>query len=338
MKCQKCNYVSFDHLDRCKKCGYDLSVQKAALGMVFDQIRPLGLLDYLQRKEAGNASAYNETTTAVMEETPVQDDASTQSIAEQPQELPQDEIDPSAEEEEPEMAAPPVSTIEIDAVEQSAIKKPGIKLSELTLESHEPKIDTSPVADIEMPIGPANATDTLKPEQPIDNEATAVASAVDAIKTENALYSEVPPLDLSGIIDEPEKKPEPTLEYDMSVQDSGFRIIEDAPQETDWTVKLEPQPNTADELDGLKIDLSDLLNPPKYSRRSTDADLTDMKLDSEPITQPSALNSLDGIEINLDDLNLSLEDESPDKKNGAVKKKPEDELNLDIDLSDLKLE
>ena len=25
MKCPKCNYVSFDYLDSCKKCGYDLS-------------------------------------------------------------------------------------------------------------------------------------------------------------------------------------------------------------------------------------------------------------------------------------------------------------------------
>jgi hypothetical protein len=32
MKCQKCGYVSFDHLSQCKKCGGDLTAARGLLG------------------------------------------------------------------------------------------------------------------------------------------------------------------------------------------------------------------------------------------------------------------------------------------------------------------
>ncbi len=38
MKCPKCGYISFDHLDECRRCGTDLRDTRALLGLIV--VRP----------------------------------------------------------------------------------------------------------------------------------------------------------------------------------------------------------------------------------------------------------------------------------------------------------
>lgn len=45
MRCPKCNYVSFDHLDNCKKCGNDLQAVKAELGWTDEMPGPIAFFE-----------------------------------------------------------------------------------------------------------------------------------------------------------------------------------------------------------------------------------------------------------------------------------------------------
>ncbi len=45
MRCPKCNYVSFDHLDNCKKCGNDLQAVKAELGWTDEIPGPIAFFE-----------------------------------------------------------------------------------------------------------------------------------------------------------------------------------------------------------------------------------------------------------------------------------------------------
>jgi hypothetical protein len=54
MKCQKCNYVGFDHLDLCANCGADLAEQKARFGINMPSYQRLDILAFLDGdKESG---------------------------------------------------------------------------------------------------------------------------------------------------------------------------------------------------------------------------------------------------------------------------------------------
>ncbi len=51
MRCPKCGYISFDHLERCKKCGKDIAEATAELeGTVFEAVVPV----FLQFEAGGN--------------------------------------------------------------------------------------------------------------------------------------------------------------------------------------------------------------------------------------------------------------------------------------------
>lgn len=45
MRCPKCNYVSFDHLDNCKKCGNDLQAVKVELGWTDEMPGPIAFFE-----------------------------------------------------------------------------------------------------------------------------------------------------------------------------------------------------------------------------------------------------------------------------------------------------
>jgi len=45
MRCPKCNYISFDHLDNCKKCGNDLQAVKAELGWSDEMPGPIAFFE-----------------------------------------------------------------------------------------------------------------------------------------------------------------------------------------------------------------------------------------------------------------------------------------------------
>ncbi len=55
MKCQKCNYVGFDYLDVCAKCGADLAEQKARFGINMPSYQSLGILEFLDAKSETGA-------------------------------------------------------------------------------------------------------------------------------------------------------------------------------------------------------------------------------------------------------------------------------------------
>lgn len=67
MKCPKCNYVSFEYLNSCRKCNLDLTAHKAELGIDFPQYSDLGLLTL------AGASVEPEMEAVAVEETAMED-------------------------------------------------------------------------------------------------------------------------------------------------------------------------------------------------------------------------------------------------------------------------
>jgi len=51
MKCPKCNYVSFDYLDTCKKCGYDLAEYREERGIKVVKPEPMDIFGEKEKKD-----------------------------------------------------------------------------------------------------------------------------------------------------------------------------------------------------------------------------------------------------------------------------------------------
>jgi hypothetical protein len=55
MRCPKCGYISFDHLDQCQKCRTDLSREKMHLNLLNTLANPISLLAVMERMSATRA-------------------------------------------------------------------------------------------------------------------------------------------------------------------------------------------------------------------------------------------------------------------------------------------
>ncbi|MEE8483371.1 MAG: hypothetical protein V3S46_02140, partial [Nitrospinota bacterium] len=60
MKCPKCNYVSFEHLNECRKCNIDLSAHKSELGIDFPEYSGLDLLSHIDMGGDSKAEGQHE--------------------------------------------------------------------------------------------------------------------------------------------------------------------------------------------------------------------------------------------------------------------------------------
>ncbi len=60
MKCPKCNYISFEYLNECRKCSIDLSAHKSELGIDFPEYSDLDLLSHIDLGGQSEAEAQNE--------------------------------------------------------------------------------------------------------------------------------------------------------------------------------------------------------------------------------------------------------------------------------------
>ena len=56
MRCPKCGYISFDHLDQCQKCRADLSREKMHLNLLNTPANPISLLAVMERMSATQAN------------------------------------------------------------------------------------------------------------------------------------------------------------------------------------------------------------------------------------------------------------------------------------------
>ena len=69
MRCPKCGYNSFDHLDSCKKCGKDLVEHKQKFGIVSvlfpGQMKPGGASAAIEGESAVEETVAVATATAV---------------------------------------------------------------------------------------------------------------------------------------------------------------------------------------------------------------------------------------------------------------------------------
>jgi len=55
MRCPKCGYISFDHLDQCQKCRTDLSREKMHLNLLNTPANPISLLAIMERMSSTQA-------------------------------------------------------------------------------------------------------------------------------------------------------------------------------------------------------------------------------------------------------------------------------------------
>jgi hypothetical protein len=55
MRCPKCGYISFDHLDQCQKCRTDLSRERIHLNLLNTPANPISLLAIVERMSATRA-------------------------------------------------------------------------------------------------------------------------------------------------------------------------------------------------------------------------------------------------------------------------------------------
>ena len=57
MRCPKCGYNQFDHLDTCSRCRADLSEERNRLNLPEGPLNPISLTEILKKIQSGSAEA-----------------------------------------------------------------------------------------------------------------------------------------------------------------------------------------------------------------------------------------------------------------------------------------
>ena len=57
MRCPKCGYNQFDHLDTCSKCRADLSEERNSLNLPEGPLNPISLTEILKKVQSGSVLA-----------------------------------------------------------------------------------------------------------------------------------------------------------------------------------------------------------------------------------------------------------------------------------------
>lgn len=358
MKCPKCNFVSFEYLNACKKCGNDLTLHKTELGIDFPQYASLGLVAAL-REEAAPQQAADEPATAVATEESsgirgasqtdslsgtsgleeaITSDTDFLGVGTNIELGGQDAIDLSdlgeSSDETASISLPLVETEDLDlnVSEEKVHKSVEDKVEEISLDFDEPE-QAAPVS-----AAPAKEGGISLDLGELDLGEEPVATAQKGAEAEEEFS-----LDLGEI------------ETDISVKPPAQNetSVTDALDVLGSTGKVEAKADAAD----LDIDLGDLdinfdemtkeapARPAPKAATEPEVDLGDVDLNIEapakvesPGKQASddfGLDDLD-LDLNLDEITKPEANEKTAKKNKDEKKA--DDFDLDIDLSDLKLE
>ncbi len=309
MKCPKCNFSSFEYLNTCKKCGLDLSVHKTELGIDFPQYSSVGLMVAL-RHEASPQAAMAESATMVEEPLDAGQLSETSST---------DQLSGTAGFEAAIASDTDFTNIgggvdlgEHDDLDLSSLGESADETASISL---------PPVEEEEIKLGTDVAVEPAKQE------------AAPAAKPGGG------DLELGGI------------DFDLGSLDESPAPVNAAATPDLGEVEEAVAPpakeeEVAIELGDLDLGISEgAESAPPPAKEAADIELGDIEITPEekPATPQKAASagdfSMDGldIDINLDDIDLSSEDKS-EKKETPKKEKKKDDFDIDIDLSDLKLD
>lgn len=314
MKCPKCNFVSFEYLNSCKKCGVELASHKVEYAIDFPEASDLGVLTMIEAAPAAAVAAMPVALEeAGGEATDIEE--AVPEIEEAEGAEPESGLDLSSLGESVEEAAAPAelgeSAIDLQLpageTEEAAEEIGGLDLSGLGGETE--KIDTigadetepeAAATEEEAEAGGDISLDLEELEaavEPDSEEASGegISLDIESIKTEEGAGDEVGELEIAG---------------------------EDARETSEKEAEVTEQTDELDMGDIAGIDLE-----------SGESETPDAE--PEPVGDD---------DISLDDLelDLNLEDEEllgGESKEGKKDKKEEEDIGLDdLDLDDLKLD
>lgn len=320
MKCPKCNFASFEYLNTCKKCGNDLSLHKTELGIDYPQYSTLGLMATL-RHEASPQAAMAETATMVEDHLSADQFSETSAT---------DKMSGTSGFEAAIGSDTDFTNIgkgvdlgEHDELDLSGLGESADETASITLPS---------IEEEELNIGaePAAATTVEPPKEAVKADAPGGLDGIDfdlgSLDEAPAPPEKAATLDI-GEIEEAVIPPAKEEEFSIDMGDLDLGLAESAEPAAPAAAPAAPDP-LAD------IDLGDI----------------DISIDEEKPAAPKAASpaapasdlNMDGfdLDINFDDIDLSGADKpsAGGKEEPKKDEKKKDDFDIDIDLSDLKLD
>ncbi len=333
MKCPKCNYSSFEYLGSCKKCGNDLTLHKTELGIDFPPHASLGIAAFLREESGGVSSA---TATAVAEEQVR--DSSTGIDADLMSGTSGIEASLASDTNFGDLGAGidleggdevDLSGIGESSDETASITLPPIEEDEISLGEDKGTAGTGKdgfdLGDFELDLGETE-------------EAMAPAASGAVVEQE---------LDLGDMdIGVGEEKAAPVAPAEGVHDDFGLDLGDLDLGDMEQGGAGDKEPEEMSGTDAIEaLGTTGKMISPDETGSSIELDIGDASVVEEPKKQVSEKDaqeefSLDGMDIDLSDLDLSGEGDAPE---GGKEKKPEGkkdkkEDDFEIDLSDLKLE
>lgn len=312
MKCPKCNFASFEYLNTCKKCGNDLSLHKTELGIDYPQYSTLSLMATL-RHEASPQAAMAETATMEADH------------------LGADQFSETSTTDK--MSGTSGFEAAIGSDTDFTNIGEGVDLGghdDLDLSGLGESADET--ASITLP--------SIEEEELNLGEETAVEPPKEAAKA--AAPRELDGIDFDlGSLDEAPAPPEKAATLDIGE-------VEEA------VIPPTKEEEFAIDMGDLDLGVAESAEPaaPAASDAVADIDLGDIDITPDEVkpaapkaaapAAPASDFNMDGfdLDINLDDIDFADADKSDAGKKGEPKKdeKKKDDFDIDIDLSDLKLD
>ena len=243
MRCPKCGYISFDHLESCKKCNKDISEASADIdGTVFAVAAP-GFLDLEYDSSAG--SLEEQEGVAVGEEGPDEAEESIELSFEDVESEGDGEIVMELD-DDGEIGETDGAVLELDALEEVALEE------EITLdlgdEEETPAIKE--VDGLQLDFGEIDISDLAPPEEDGEELVAETLSLDEETSREPALAGGPPPAPASVA-------PGSGLE-DLQVEDLDLDTPAPLVAGSKAGDKLMPSVKTGTALDDFEIDLGEL--------------------------------------------------------------------------------
>lgn len=330
MKCPKCNFVSFEYLNACKKCGNDLTLHKTEMGIDFPQYASLGLIAALREESAPREAAAETATAVALDETSgTKKQDSTDSLSgtsglEAAIASTSDFSDVGTSVELGGADALDLSGVGESADETASIKLPLVETEDLDLGADEEKIHKTPEKSEEISLDLGD----------MEEEAAAPVAAAPGKEKEEEFSLDLGELDLGEKTEAPPAtaKKEEEFSLDLGEIESGLEVKEAPQNETSVTDALEALGST----DKVKS------GSPAQQAAEPELDLGEIEVNVEPAAKDAPAAAPEHEDLGLGDLDLDINLDEITKPQSKDEKKKEDkkgdDFDLDIDLSDLKLE
>lgn len=300
MKCQKCNYISFDHNENCPKCKRDLSETRAKMG--FPSYCPLITTQSDVQSEVSEGSIKFEQKDGI------KSDNSTETPFADPQDF--------------------ESSFEFDSTQDDAESDLDLSLAEdsddLTLDfndfSSDDSDEGSSQSDLESEIAGSfedeldlSFDDSFAEESPQDQETIVAGSLEDELNLSFDDTNETT-MDFEDLSSD--NTDESTLDFEeLSSEDSGESTLDfddisadgldlTLPEEEDKTIAI------ASFEDGLDLTFDNEEEEPSNSIEVAEKDVDDLRLDFEDSISTSEPDKKDSSELEVMDLDLELSDDN----------------------------